>query len=321
MFSITDSDRYAADDGFTDIIFEYVDDFLYNLNRGNYWNYTFAGRKRIGDFRGYDHDAENPFQLYSKSGSSVVYGTSIYFGINQGVTTLSRFASVKAMGKLEYGFLLNEGGPFTDSDTSVYYYKCGEVDDYETLGGLSIDTSVLSIGEWYVVPILVPVTSYDNGSLTSSKGSMEFSRLACWASEPIGFSVTKKSPSPTTNPLNNLIVDSYSASWEVEGEGGTAAYKSFSVKLRFDFTNVGASSDIAVSPCVVRYTQTLEQLYSGSFDLLDGETFYTLTITADSVEASEGIEDENEIELTIAITAVFDDATYYRNMSITVTKS
>lgn len=136
---LTDADFYAVNDGFTAQSYNNAIDCWNAIINGETWTHqTAEAPYRLGDFRGYDHNA-NPFlgmafmdQGQARKGETRLIENSGTMDLQQIYNNFQFFNAIANQHGDNYclGLLLND--KWTGNDMSVYFYRICSILDYDS---------------------------------------------------------------------------------------------------------------------------------------------------------------------------------------------
>ena len=147
--SLTDSDRYELNDGFTLFTFNNPRKLLYQLqhpNVSNIWKYTDREAPyRLTDFEGYNHSGDMDFSLSFMTSSSGSANTTLKLAFNYDIPTLLKWEYFRGhRDNIDIVYLIYDYGTVYDASetTGVWVYKLCKMIDFDDNLTLKIPSSL-----------------------------------------------------------------------------------------------------------------------------------------------------------------------------------
>lgn len=172
---LTDADFYAVNDGFTAQSYNNAIDCWNAIINGETWTHqTAEAPYRLGDFRGYDHNA-NPFlgmafmdQGQARKGETRLIENSGTMDLQQIYNNFQFFNAIANQHGDNYclGLLLND--KWTGNDMSVYFYRICSILDYDSERlPFTVPSDLNAYDKTYkFVPVISSYMQSQNGTAT-----------------------------------------------------------------------------------------------------------------------------------------------------------
>lgn len=160
--SLSDTDYYSVNDGFTNIVYNSPVELMHNLNNG--WKYEVPENNyRLGDFSGYIPNRSQWFKLEIKGKTTTNYGGNINLTISDDLQNLVNNFNIfngNNTANIDLGLIITNK-QFSEA-SSCYYYKVCTLIDYDEKISLKIDET-LAVGSYNVIAVLTDFTNITSG--------------------------------------------------------------------------------------------------------------------------------------------------------------
>ena len=307
MFDMTDADYYACDWGYTITTYPNYTEMKNAVKNGATWAYNrprggASSPYRLGDFRGYDTEAQVPFKMEADNGSGVTIGGSLRLSLNEDLTDIvkwDKFSGYKGTNikYLNVGIYIAETGyyfPFTDTNQGLTMNDL----DWEKLS-ISVPTTHFSVNKTYTAYMVLTTWDGANGGRTWYLPSE--TDYGSWWLMKKGSEVTFK-VTGELNPLDYIDVYGYGSGnysyaggyYSISGVrltisvsgssslGSTSGTLSINVVIPNNYTGGTSVSSKTIA------STSFSNVKSGFNDTknIDGSNFSLLTSKEDSVSAN-----------------------------------
>lgn len=264
---LTDADFYAVNDGFTAQSYNNAIDCWNAIINGETWTHqTAEAPYRLGDFRGYDHNA-GPFLTFgfmdtsqARRGESRPIENSGTLDLQEIYNNFQFFNAIANQSGDNYclGLLMND--KWTGNDNSVYFYRICSVLDYDSERLPFIVPSGLNAYDktYKFVPVISSYMQSQNGSATYFSANNPPQVSSFWYPFPSNvFQLYLKNDDWTPTPAFTLSVDIPWISFDyqslqisnLEGEftWTISAAKSYDISVSAEIKYNNASSPVTVA--------------------------------------------------------------------------
>lgn len=230
-----DDDYYDCNDGFSIATYSTALDLISGMVNNTAWTYQPRTVYRLGDFRNYNHNATEWFQLDAAT-YTAYDGSVIHFTLSNELDWLfNNFAKFRdytashQSGNLDIGFILARS--WNSNVNSCYYYKFCDCLDYDNRQSI-IFSANLPDGTYYVVPVLTTYTNVNAGTFVYlTENSNIYGNWYALPCQPVAITKTASS-SESSDVLDNIDVEASNGSY-TDGSDSSGDYVS---NLDFDLT-------------------------------------------------------------------------------------
>ena len=173
-FDMTDNDFYAVDWGFSIPTYSNFGTMKTAIKNGETWTYVrpsggSSSPYRLGDFRGYDTEAQVPFKMEAPNGDGATIGGSLRLLLHEDLTDIVKWAKFSGyqgtnIQYLNCGIYISENGyyfPFTDTNQGLSMNDL----DWEKLS-ITIPSNIFSTGKTYTAYLVLTTWDGANGGRT-----------------------------------------------------------------------------------------------------------------------------------------------------------
>lgn len=228
-----DDDYYDCNDGFSIATYSTALDLINGMVNNTAWTYQPRTVYRLGDFKNYNHNATEWFQLDAAT-YTAYDGSAIHFTLSNDLGWLfNNFAMFREItdshqsGHLDIGFILTTS--WESNVNSCYYYKFCDCLDYDNRQSIVFSAS-LPDGTYYVVPVLTTYTNVNAGTFVYlTENSSVYGNWYALPSQPVAITKTA-SGSEGSEVLDNIDVEASNGSYTDGGD----SYGDYVSNLDFD---------------------------------------------------------------------------------------
>lgn len=239
--SLEDSDWYSVDDGFTNIAFSSPFNLIQNLSQG--WQYNPPSRYlRLGDFRGYNHNATRWFEAELVNGSTIEIGSTLRISFSDDLQWLYNFNSFDS--SMDFGFLVLT----SLNANSFYYYKVPNIADLDSEKISLPINSPLSIGTYYAIPIMTSQTNFVSGQYHYiNQNTSLYGSWLMLPTPPIQFTVQQSQPPQPPSSQFTLTVENGSFSYGTDSDGEYVSNIEFDLVVSLDSNYTGNPKSYSIN--------------------------------------------------------------------------
>lgn len=320
-----DSDYYDCNDGFNIATYSTALDLISGMVNNTAWTYQPRTVYRLGDFRNYNHNATEWFQLDAAT-YTAYNGSVIQFTLSNDLDWLfNNFALFKGItashqsGNLDVGFILARS--WESSVKGCYYYKFCDCLDYDNKQSIIFNAN-LPDGTYYVVPVLTTYTNATAGTFVYiTESSSIYGNWYALPCQPVEITKTTGSGGDS-DVLDYVYVEASNGSYT----DGSDSYGDYVSNLDFDLT---VTNDYAKSATIVVTLKFLNAYVYGSvqdvtittkqFNLDNGETGTQHISYPDQIYYLAGDVSEN-VSLSADINVTINNIHYTQTRAIKIYK-
>ena len=319
MFDMTDADYYACDWGYTITTYSNYTEMKNAVKNGATWAYNrprggASSPYRLGDFRGYDTEAQVPFKMEAPNGDGATIGGSLRLLLHEDLTDIVKWAKFSGyqgtnIQYLNCGIYISENGyyfPFTDTNQGLSMNDL----DWEKLS-ITIPSNIFSTGKTYTAYLVLTTWDGANGGRTwyypsdTDYGSWWIMKKG----SEVKFSVVS-----APNPLDYISTDGY-GSGRMSYASGYYSISNVSITL-----SVSASSSLGSTSGTLSAEVVIPNNYNGgtsvtsktiaSFSFSNVTSGFNSTKTASGSSFNLLTSKEESVNANLNITYVAGGKTY-----------